>query len=66
MIYKGKDANGGLLTAANLTNFSAQASTDLVNWVTLPNALSLTNGMLLLQDSSSSNFATRYYRLVEH
>jgi len=60
------DANGGLLTAANLTNFSAQASTDLVNWVTLPNALSLTNGMLLLQDSSSSNFATRYYRLVEH
>jgi hypothetical protein len=28
--------------------------------------LSLTNGMLLLQDSSSSNFATRYYRLVEH
>jgi alpha-tubulin suppressor-like RCC1 family protein len=59
------DVNGGLLTAANLTNFSAQASTDLVNWVTLPNVLSLTNGMLLLQDSSSSNFTTRYYRLVE-
>ncbi len=39
---------------------------NLVDWVTLPNALSLTNGMLQLQDSSQSNYNARYYRLVEH
>ena len=60
------DANGGLLLPSDLLNFEAQASTDLVNWVTLPNALSLTNGMLLLQDSSSSNYTARYYRIIEH
>ena len=59
------DANGGLLSPSDLANFSAQASTDLVNWATLPNALSLTNGMLLLQDTNSSNFTTRYYRIIE-
>ena len=59
------DANGGLLSPANLANFEAQASTNLVNWVTLPGALSLTNGMLLLQDSGAS-FTARYYRIIEH
>jgi len=60
------DANGGLLSPANLANFEAQASTNLMNWVTLPNALSLTNGMLLLQDRGPSNFTARYYRIIEH
>jgi hypothetical protein len=60
------DANGGTLTDADLPNFEAQASTDLVNWVTLPNALSLSNGMLQLQDSGKTNFTTRYYRIIEH
>ena len=60
------DANGGLLQPSDLANFEAQASTDLVNWVTLPNALSLTNGMLLLQDSGQSNYKARYYRIIEH
>jgi alpha-tubulin suppressor-like RCC1 family protein len=60
------DANGGLLSPSDLPNFEAQASTDLVNWLTLPNALSLTNGMLLLQDSGSTNYSARYYRILEH
>jgi hypothetical protein len=59
------DANGGLLSPSDLANFEAQASTNLVNWVTLPNALSLTNGMLQLQDSGS-NYTVRYYRIIEH
>jgi hypothetical protein len=59
------DANGGLLAPSDLANFEVQASTNLVNWVTLPNALSLTNGTLLLQDSNS-NYKVRYYRLIEH
>ena len=60
------DANGGLLSPSDLANFEAQASTNLVNWVTLPNALSLTNGLLQFQDSGQSNFTARYYRLIEH
>jgi hypothetical protein len=64
--FTSMDANGALLTAGNLASFEAQASTNLVNWVTLSNALSLTNGTLLLQDSGSSNFTTRYYRILEH
>ncbi|MEJ0089923.1 MAG: immunoglobulin domain-containing protein [Limisphaerales bacterium] len=61
-----KDANGGLLQPSDLTNFEAQASTNLLDWVTLPNALSLTNGALLLQDNGQTNYATRFYRLLEH
>jgi len=58
------DANGGQLSPSDLANFEAQASTNLVNWVTLP-CVSLTNGLLQLQDSGS-NYTTRYYRIVEH
>ncbi|MDR3456038.1 MAG: immunoglobulin domain-containing protein [Verrucomicrobiae bacterium] len=60
------DANGGTLTDADLPNFEAQASSDLVNWTTLPDALSLTNGRLQLQDTSRTNFTTRFYRIIEH
>ncbi len=60
------DANGGLLSPADLANFEAQASTNLVNWTTLPGALSLTNGMLQLQDAARTNFNARYYRILEH
>jgi alpha-tubulin suppressor-like RCC1 family protein len=60
------DVNGGTLTPADLVHFEAQSSTDLVNWVTLPNALSLTNGVLQLQDSSRTNYAARFYRIIEH
>jgi hypothetical protein len=60
------DADGGLLSPSDLANFEAQASSNLLNWVTLPNALSLTNGMLLLEDSTPSNYPVRFYRLLEH
>ena len=60
------DANGGQLQPSDLPNFEAQASTDLVNWTTLPNALSLTNGVLQLQDATRTNYTTRFYRIVEN
>jgi alpha-tubulin suppressor-like RCC1 family protein len=63
--FTSTDANGGLLSPSDLANFEAQASTNLANWVTLPGALSLTNGMLLLQDGGS-NYTARYYRIIEH
>ena len=64
--FNSTDANGGLLSSADLANFEAQASTNLVDWVTLPSALSLTNGMLQLQDAGQSNYNARYYRILEH
>jgi hypothetical protein len=60
------DAGGGLLTPSALANFEAQVSTNLVDWVTLPNGLSLTKGTLQLQDTGQSNSPARFYRLVEH
>jgi hypothetical protein len=48
-----------------LPAFEAQASTNLVDWVTLADALSLTNGSLLLRDADSTNHPQRFYRLVE-
>ena len=66
LVFTSTDANGGLLSPSDLPNFEAQASTNLVDWVTLPNALSLTNGMLELQDNTRTNWPTRFYRLLEH
>jgi hypothetical protein len=60
------DANGGLLQPADLANFEAQVSSNLVDWVTLTNGLSLTNGTLQLQDSGRTNNPARFYRIVEH
>jgi hypothetical protein len=60
------DANGSTLSPSDLANFEAQASTNLVNWVTLPGALSLTNGMLQLRDGTRTNYTARYYRIIEH
>jgi alpha-tubulin suppressor-like RCC1 family protein len=64
--FTSTDANGGLLSPSDLANFEAQASTNLVDWVPLTNALSLTNGMLQLRDNSGTNWPARFYRLIEH
>ncbi len=63
--FTATDANGGL-APADISNFEAQATTDLVNWTTLPNALTLTNGTLQLNDATRTNFTTRFYRILEH
>jgi alpha-tubulin suppressor-like RCC1 family protein len=54
------------LQPGDLTRFDALASTNLQDWILLTNALSLTNGQLLLQDDAATNWPTRYYRIVEH
>jgi len=59
------DADGGLLSISDLTNFAAWASTNLTDWVSLPGALSLTNGMLQLQDGTITNWPQRFYRITE-
>ena len=64
--FTSQDADGGTLTPSDLTNFEAQASSDLINWTTLPNALTISNGELELQDPASTSYPARYYRIVEH
>jgi hypothetical protein len=65
IIFLSGDSDGGPLTTNDLSGFTAQASSNLVDWVVLPNALSLTNGMLLLSDPDQGSFPARFYRIVE-
>lgn len=63
------DQDGGLLTTNDLPFFSVQTSTNLAasNWLsfTYTNGLSLTNGMLRLDDTNAANRPFRYYRVIE-
>jgi plastocyanin len=60
------DADGGALRAEDLAALEVLASTNLVNWVTVPGVPALTNGSLVLLDLGSTNFPVRFYRMVEH
>jgi hypothetical protein len=66
VLFTSGDVNGGSIPDSDLAAFEAQASTNLVDWATLPNALSVTNGQLLLQDPVQTNYPARYYRVLEH
>jgi hypothetical protein len=65
ILFFSRDADGGSLSPADLPNFTAQASSNLFDWITLPSALSITNGGLLLQDPDQPSFPFRFYRIVE-
>jgi hypothetical protein len=54
------------LTPSDLPFFQVLASTNLTDWETLQTSLVLTNGTLLLQDPSPTNYPKRFYRFVEH
>jgi hypothetical protein len=60
------DLDGGMPSASDLNNLQAQASTNLVDWVTLPGALTLTNDVLQLSDPEVSNAPMRFYRIIEN
>jgi hypothetical protein len=60
------NADDKFLQPSDMGSFEIQASSDLVNWVTLTNPLALTNGALQWRDTASSNYPTRFYRLMEH
>ena len=60
------DADGGnLITSNDLPTFTVMVSTNLTNWSVLTNSLSITNGMVLLQDTWT-NSPERYYQISEH
>lgn len=63
--FNSSDADGGWLLPSDLAGFEVQASTNLLDWITLTNAGTLTNGSLLLHDSDSTHHPQRFYRLME-
>ena len=60
-----KDADGGPLLPGDLPGFQAQATTNFMDWATLLNRLSVSNGFLLLVDPDSTNYSRRFYRILE-
>ncbi|MDB6025091.1 MAG: hypothetical protein JWM68_1314 [Verrucomicrobiales bacterium] len=66
VLLTASDADGGLLSSADLLNFEVQRSTNLVQWTLLPDALTLTNGVLHLQGNSVSNDVIQFYRIIEN
>jgi hypothetical protein len=58
-------ADGWPVAPTELAGFEAQASSNLVNWVTLPNSLAVSGGSLILQDTSSAKQPSRFYRIVQ-
>jgi hypothetical protein len=65
IVFNSSDNDGGTLSSTDLANFRVQVSSNLVDWVSLPGTLTLTNGQLQLQDTDATNAPTRYYRIVE-
>jgi hypothetical protein len=53
------------LTPSDLPFFEVLASTNLADWQPLQASIVLTNGTLLLQDWSPTNYPMRFYRVVE-
>lgn len=60
------EAGGGLLSTQDVSAFEVQMSSNLLDWVSLPSALVLTNGRLQVLDPGALRAAVRFYRVVEH
>jgi hypothetical protein len=59
------DADGGAIMSTNdLNSFTVAASSNMVDWIAITNALTLTNGEVLFQDVWT-NSAQRYYKVTE-
>jgi hypothetical protein len=59
------DSDGGQLSAADAEGFIVLATTNLVDWDLLTNALTPINGLILIQDPTAIKFAQRFYRVIE-
>ncbi len=61
------DEDGAVLTTSDAPNFEVHVSTNLLatNWFRLTNALSLSNGLLVVEDADAANYPGRFYRVLE-
>jgi alpha-tubulin suppressor-like RCC1 family protein len=56
--------NGNSLTVTDPAGLTFEASSNLVDWIPLTNAVSVTNGSAQLLDPNATNSAARFYRLM--
>jgi hypothetical protein len=63
--FSASDSFGTPLSPADVAGIALQASTNLVDWTTLPNSLTLSNGVIMVADAAATNHPTRFYRLME-
>jgi hypothetical protein len=66
LTFSATDADGRQISPDLFANFELQASTNLVNWATLPNGLLYSNGTIYIQDSDTTNSVQRFYRIIEN
>jgi hypothetical protein len=59
------DSDGGALFSSNVPAFHLTASTNLVNWLQVPATITLSNGLLQIQDTNADLFPIRFYRVFE-
>ena len=59
-------ADGWPISSSELSSFQAQVSSNFIDWTPLANALSLSNGVLLLQDPGATNQRARFYRIMQN
>ncbi len=57
-------ANGLPLTPQDRKHFGMEASSNLVDWLALPDAFTWTNGLLHLHDPTGAGQPQRYYRVI--
>ena len=58
-------ADGWPVSSNELSGFDAQASSDLLDWATLANSLTMSNGLLILKDTTSPDRPRRFYRILQ-
>jgi hypothetical protein len=59
------DTDGGALFSSNVSAFHLSASTNLIDWLRVPATITLSNGLLQIQDTNAFLFPTRFYRVFE-
>ena len=58
-------ADGSSMGSNSLNGFELQASSDLINWITLTNPPVLINGVLQFNESGITNYTRRFYRVMQ-
>jgi hypothetical protein len=59
------DNDGGALSSNNVSAFHLTASSNLVDWLQVPSTITLSNGVLQIQDTNAFLFPKRFYRVFE-
>ena len=59
-------ADGWPVSPEELPGFEAQVTSNLADWATLTNSLTVSNSLLILRDTSSANQTARFYRIIQH